>query len=435
MAIRPEDILFESCPAKGTLSRRVQPLARGGEDITETFTRAGTAKYLSGTGYLLSASTNIPRCSHWFDGAVADPALIVEGARQNKCLQSEVFETSWTVASVTLTTNVTNAPDGNTTADRITENSSNSQHLIYQTNITITATATVAWSCYVRSTNRHLHLRVYDSAQADHFGGSFDLANGVVNGTNTEGGSGWITRLYIEALGNDWYRCVVTGGIGGGHTDIDGYIYMSNVSNTVTYTGDGASYVDIWGAQLEEGSFASSYIPTTTTAVTRGAELLSFPFYVQPQAMTIYAKFIEFGAVHPSVAEDTSRIIHIGDAASSAPRVLLYAANASQYWRILHNSSAGTAQAVLSTAPIFGDTVELLGVLSADGSVQLSQSINAGTATSTTQSAALALDSAWSDQVLWLGNINGDRCVSNPLIAVIVARGSHTLADFRACLP
>jgi len=432
MAIRPEDILFESCPAKGTLSRRVQPLARGGEDITETFTRAGTAKYLSGTGYLLSASTNIPRCSHWFDGAVADPALIVEGARQNKCLQSEVFETSWTVASVTLTTNVTNAPDGNTTADRITENSSNSQHLIYQTNITITATATVAWSCYVRSTNRHLHLRVYDSAQADHFGGSFDLANGVVNGTNTEGGSGWITRLYIEALGNDWYRCVVIGGIGGGHTDIDGYIYMSNVSNTVTYTGDGASYVDIWGAQLEEGSFASSYIPTGAAAVTRGTEVLSFPLYAEPQAMSVYAKFLELGAVY-STTNAAHRILQISDSSENDPRLLINNDGNSHY-RMAHDPGTAVYSA-LTTTPTLGDEVELLGELFSDGSVQLSQALNGGSVTSASRSTASALDTAWSGPVLWLGNLNGASCFYNPITAIIVARGSHTIADFRACLP
>jgi hypothetical protein len=44
---------------------------------------------------------------------------------------------------------------------------------------------------------------------------------------------------------------------------------------TATYTGDGSSYVDIYGFQFEQGAFATSYIPTTTVAVTRNADVAS----------------------------------------------------------------------------------------------------------------------------------------------------------------
>ena len=44
-----------------------------------------------------------------------------------------------------------------------------------------------------------------------------------------------------------------------------------------SFTGDGTSGVYLWGAQIEAGSFASTYILTTTTAVTRNATVGNYP--------------------------------------------------------------------------------------------------------------------------------------------------------------
>ena len=71
-------------------------------------------------------------------------------------------------------------------------------------------------------------------------------------------------------MGNGWYRCSATDGLSQARVQI--YISDANGS-TAAYTGDGASGIVLYGAQLEDGAFPTSYIPTTTAAVTRNADV------------------------------------------------------------------------------------------------------------------------------------------------------------------
>jgi hypothetical protein len=67
-------------------------------------------------------------------------------------------------------------------------------------------------------------------------------------------------------VGNGWYRCSATGVSAGTFTS---WILRIIKDATSTYTGDGTSGIYIWGAQLEQGSYPTSYIPTTASTVTR----------------------------------------------------------------------------------------------------------------------------------------------------------------------
>jgi hypothetical protein len=81
-------------------------------------------------------------------------------------------------------------------------------------------------------------------------------------------GTGTIVNHGIQAFFNNWYRIFVSGTITPGSTAGAWRIQISNTSGGAV-TGDGTSGIFIWGAQLEVGAFPTSYIPTTTTALTR----------------------------------------------------------------------------------------------------------------------------------------------------------------------
>ena len=95
--------------------------------------------------------------------------------------------------------------------------------------------------------------------------GRFDLSNGTVTfaGTNT-------TFVGIEDYGNGWYRCIIS------------FIASTTIAqlnlrlmdgSSLSYQGDGTSGLYAWGAQLEQQSYPTSYIPTSGATATRNQEL------------------------------------------------------------------------------------------------------------------------------------------------------------------
>ena len=99
---------------------------------------------------------------------------------------------------------------------------------------------------------------------------NFDLDLGVV------GSSLNITSSNIIDIGNGWYRCNVSYNASLSINSSRISIVTSATSvRTESYTGDGTSGVYIFGAQVEQKSYATSYIPTAGSAITRLADTAS----------------------------------------------------------------------------------------------------------------------------------------------------------------
>ena len=135
-------------------------------------------------------------------------------------------------------------------------------------------------SFYAKAAERNLvRFWSWGGAAADTTAKFFNLHDGTMSGTDT---------VSIDAVGNGWYRCSCLLPAGNNQFVIGPAISTSN-GNT-NYLGVEGSGIYVWGAQLEQGTYPTSYIPTTTTAVTRNADVLIAGDMVTNAAGSAYAE-------------------------------------------------------------------------------------------------------------------------------------------------
>lgn len=233
-----------------------------------TFTRASTATRVNRNGVIENSAISIPRIDYDPVSLVCK-GLLIEEARTNLLTYSkDLSNAAWVSTEVIFSFNSILGLDGTVTGHKIVPSVNNSQHSIYQV-ASVTSGQEYAQSFYVKQAGYSI-LNVYGSTgfnTASYI--NFDLS--TANITTSSGFTGTITPA-----GNGWYRCTVVA-TATSTTASGRLIFRASSINRTTgaYVGDGVSGLYIWGIQLEAGGFSTSYIPTTTTAVTRAADLAS----------------------------------------------------------------------------------------------------------------------------------------------------------------
>jgi hypothetical protein len=207
---------------------------------------------------------NVPRLDYTNSSC---PSILVEPQRTNITLQSEDLSTTWYTAGGLLTSNATTAPDGNTTADKIKADNTNGIH-VYQQTLVVAAATVYTMSIFVKS-GEYTFLELADSSTLK--GQTFNLTAKTISAPQT-GGFSAASSSKIEDYGNGWLRCSIT------YTTASVAAFfrvsLSNGTST-TFTGNNTNGLFVWGAQLEAGSYATSYIPTVASSVTRNADVIS----------------------------------------------------------------------------------------------------------------------------------------------------------------
>jgi hypothetical protein len=207
---------------------------------------------------------------------LAAKGLLIEEARTNLLLRSQLIGgTSWTSSGVTSTTNSIVAPDGTTTATLVTEDTATSAHAIFGTNMTLAVAANTISVFIKAGTRRYVSIRGETTAVATYSWVTLDTTTGTINANAA------VTSSSATAFGNGWWRVTMTwantnGGLGVANivfagSDVSTAPATSSVLGNL-YLGNGSTFY-LWGAQVEAGAFATSYIPTVASTVTRSADV------------------------------------------------------------------------------------------------------------------------------------------------------------------
>lgn len=203
---------------------------------TPTFTRASTGTFVGSNGLIQSAAINTPRFDH-NPTTLASLGLLIEESRINLLNGSQTFATSGGIQNNWVDTNITRdgtlrtSPDGTSNALRITASAANGTVI---SSAAAGSSAARVFSIFLR--------RVTGTGNIQY---------------TLDNGSTWTT----QAITSSWVRYTFAA------TTANQQVGIRIVTDT--------DAIEIWGAQLEAGSFPTSYIPTTTTALARSADVCS----------------------------------------------------------------------------------------------------------------------------------------------------------------
>jgi hypothetical protein len=276
---------------------------------------------------LTTAAINGPRFNHVYNGSSwVSKGLLIEEQRTNIATYSEDFSNAaYGISGVTVLANQVAAPDGNATADKLTMTSSGT---FYQSPLYGSA-GTQTGSVWLRA----------DSTQTV-----------MLRIANDSGGESTTSTITVTT---SWQRFSVARTFAANPTKIwfgiDQRSFLGGPNAAATIYG--------WGYQIELGAFPTSYIPTTTAAVTRSADVCSFTgtnfsqWFNQPEGTFS----IDFDLGIPSSANYGFPIFAISDVSTNLHRMYFDCTptdNAFR-WYIRHDPSGQSTQ--LKPGPYAGN--------------------------------------------------------------------------------
>jgi hypothetical protein len=240
---------------------------------------------------------NIPRIDYTGGGC---GKLLLEPQRTNLVTFSEQFDNAaYTKINATITANTAVSPDGFTNADTLSNVNSVDQSILRAGSFSITANvgSTYTTSIFVKKgTANFLRVRNLFVQNGGDFGNAwFNLNTGIVGTVESS------QVATMQNYGNGWYRCTLSGVVGSSNNFNFVDISLSNTDNSLVPST--SVNLLVYGAQLEAGSYPTSYIPTLGASVTRSADSASktgISSLIGATEGTIYGEFT-FTGISPQM--------------------------------------------------------------------------------------------------------------------------------------
>lgn len=318
-------------------------------DPRVTFTRTGnTATVTNSSGFVVPINADLPR----FDFnpiTLACNGLLIEESRVNLILQSQnINDAAWTKSDSTVGNDVVVSPDGTQNADKLIEAATTAAHFVRQ-NATAVVGTTYTNSIYLKAGERTQAVFVIFDGVA-FSGASINLSTGAVTSPPVDvGGTDISSIVKTTDVGNGWYR--VTG------TLIQSVGVTRQLRITIqngsvgVYAGDITKGIYVWGAQVEAGEFATSYIPTVASTVTRNADVAVMTSTNFSSWYTATTGSAVVWAI-PQIATGTRPLIQFDD--TTALEIIALRGNVAN--PELYIVDGGAAQAQIDTGTIVANT-------------------------------------------------------------------------------
>lgn len=369
--------------------------AAGVVDPRITFTRASGATRTAQNGLLEVVASGVPRIDY-DPVTLACKGLLVEEARTNLLLYSQEFDNAyWVKSNTTVVADAVTAPDGALTADKVVASATTSIHGITVPSTSYTSGGAYTMSVFAKAGEYSVFSIIRSGTGG--FSARFDLSTGTA--TDLIGGG----KVSATHVGGGWYRCSMSW-TSSSSTARTHSIQIENPSGTNSFLGDGTSGIYLWGAQLAAKPFPGSYVPTTTAAATKAADVAvmsgsNFSDWYNQAGGTIVVDGLTAGSgTHPS-----SYFCSI-NAGSSSNQIGVHQTNDGVVGFSV--TAAGALQVALTVAGTLGSRVRIAASF-ANGAFALS--VN-GSAVVTAASGSLPAVNQ-----LQIGHAYGTRWINGPI--------------------
>jgi len=306
-----------------------------------TFARGSVATRINAQGLIENVASGVSRLDYpMIDGVQKGcPHHILEPARTNLLRYSQDFSQSiWAKANTTLTPNTSISPDGSLNGGSLFETTTNIFHDLSQSYV-VSIGVVYHFSCFVKPNGRD-YCYLYSNSEGDK-AIKFDIKKGIIIGAAL----GTDTGSKITNFGNGWYRIEIK--ITATSSGSKAFVISptNNGSSSISaYAGDPSKGILVWGAMLEIGSYPTSYIPTSGTAVTRSAETATGAGNSTTFNNSEGVLMLEISRLNK--ADSSSEIISINDGSLSNYITLYYDSNGVAY--VLKGSTERTGNFSMS---------------------------------------------------------------------------------------
>lgn len=247
-------------------------------DSRISFSRPSAATRVNEDGLVEVIAADQPRFNYTYNSSnrtVKSLGLLVEEQRTNLFTYSEqINDASWIKFNVTnvANTTATTAPDGSNNAELITRTTTDAAYFL-KSQTKATSSITYTASVFVKRSVGNFCAITAQGTYPSRAAAVFNLNNGTISTTAISYGSFSNASASITPYPNGWYRISLTA-TSDTATVYDVYLSFNSNGGEIDFVDTASNSAGfVWGAQLEQAPFPTSYIPTVASTVTRSGDL------------------------------------------------------------------------------------------------------------------------------------------------------------------